>query len=409
MEKSLRFAAAALLTLAGPLARASNIDDSGSRVVVPFVSIGGGFETRLLITNHAATAAKVQVRWVGERSGAVPGLRVCGTVSIPGSLLTTLDVVAQCGLPPSPGVGMVVLIETDASITRLSARATVDFRSPATGGIEQTISVAGLPLAAIDATDNVHTAAGLRQTVPGAPRPSVTDCYVASFADGSGAGGMVARVSLADDGGNVLGSRVASLRPFELVALRDVFRNLAPTGLEGVRADYVFTGFGDAALGYCVTTRVGLAKQDRNVTLHMAQVAEPRDDVRRRELSASMTPGRGPFLMLPPPDNRKQLHGIYVRQPDEVVCSVSQHASHPQLEIKAFSPDRVPIAGSQPRQVTFGGGGNSTIAGGFRELWGLEVDWPSGTTPPLQSVPYTISCTSGNGTSLADLLAPVAP
>jgi hypothetical protein len=406
MEKSLRFSFVAVLACSGlvSLARASNIDDSGPSVVVPFVSIGGGFESRVLVTNHTSTPATVRVRWVGERWGTVPGLRFCGTTTFAASRLTTLDVVNQCGFSQPPGVGMLVLTDSDTTITRISARALVDFRSSASGGIEQTVSVAGLPLAAVDGTDNVHSVTGLRQTAPGAARPAVTDCYVASFADGSRRGGMIARVSLADAGGNALGSRLTSLGQYELVAIRDVFNNLAPSGLVGARADYKFSGFGDAVLGYCVTTQVGVSMQDRNITLSMAQVAEPRDDVRRRGFTASMTPGRGPFMMFPPPDNKRQLHGIYVRQPDVVTCSVSQHWSHPQLEIKAFTPDKVSIPGMQPGQVTFGGGGNSTTAGGFRDLWGLEVDWPAGTTPPPQTVPYTITCASGNGTSLADLL-----
>ena len=44
--------AASYLLAAAAGARASGIDDSAGRVVVPFVAVGGGLDTRVLVTNH---------------------------------------------------------------------------------------------------------------------------------------------------------------------------------------------------------------------------------------------------------------------------------------------------------------------------------------------------------------------
>jgi hypothetical protein len=114
--------------------------------------------------------------------------------------------------------------------------------------------------------------------------------------------------------------------------------------------------------------------------------------------------------MLPPPHDKVQLHGLYVRHPDTVRCSVATDGPE-ELRIVAVSPDgNQRVTGTVPSRVEFATGSpHGAVADGVSDLWGLEVDWPAGTTPPAGGVPYRISCTSGNGTSLADLLVPVAP
>jgi hypothetical protein len=280
-----------------------------------------------------------------------------------------------------------------------------------TGRLLQTVYVAGLPLANLEGTETRLVAGGLRSRGSGAAQVITTDCYVGSFVDGSGAGGLAARVTLVDANDNALGSDVTVLSPFELVRFPDVFGAQGITSaMEGVQARFGFGGGNDALVAYCVATQDGMLKQDRTTVLTMAQVASPQDEVRRREFVARETPARGPFEMLPPPDNKKQLHGLYVRLPDDVRCTVATDTLD-TLEIVAVSPDGSQrIMGMTPERVDFGTGLlHGAVAGGVSDLWGLEVDWPSGTTPPPGGVPYRISCTSGNGTSLADLLLPPAP
>jgi hypothetical protein len=398
--------AAALGALAvASTGRASSVDDSAGRVVVPFVAVGDGLDTRVLVTNHETRDLKLEVRWVGERSGPAPGLSICSPFIAPKSQLLAFQPGTQCPqLPAPPGVGMVVLREMDPGVARFSARGLVDVRSPG-GAMIQSVSVAGLPLAALDTTENVHVVSGLRNGASSPARPVTTDCFVGSFFDGSGGGGFVALVTLKDSKGSPLGSLPLPLRPFELVAVPDIFDKLGLTGpQDGVQAEVVFTGKNDAALAYCVASQEFTQKQERTYVLSVAQVADPADEVRARAFAASSTPAGGPFLMLPPPFNRRQAHGVFVRHPDVVRCSVGTGTPGASLEIVAVSPDLQRISGASPGQVEFASIAHGTVANGVNELWGLEIDWPAGASVPTGSVPYTINCTSGNGTSLADLL-----
>jgi hypothetical protein len=400
------FAALAALAAGSATGRASSIDDSAGRVVVPFVAVGDGLDTRVLVTNHEARDVKLQVRWVGERGGPAPGSSVCSTFIAPKGRLMAFQLGPQCPqLPTDPGVGMVVLLEMDPGVARFSARALVDVRPPMGVAMLQSVSVAGLPLGALDTTENVHVVSGLRTQMTGAPRAVTTDCYVGSFFDGSGAQGFVAKLTLVDSQGNPLGSLAFPLKPFELVAVPDVFARLGISGtLDGVQAQVVFTGKNDAALAYCVASQEFTQKNERTYVLSVGQVADPSDEVRKRAFMASSTPAGGPFLMLPPPLNRMQAHGVFVRHPDVVRCSVATDTPGAQLEIVAVSPDLQRISGGSPSRVEFATFAHGTVANGVNELWGLEIDWPAGSTPPPGSVPYRIGCTSGNGTSLADLL-----
>lgn len=419
-----RAAGAALVLLAVPLARASSIDDSAGRVVVPYVATGDGLESRVQVTNHDPNPISVRLLWVGEQSGPFPGRRTCTTLAVPGLTMMSFDPLSMCGLA-APAAGMMVLVEDSPGPVRISARALVDSRSPMTGRILQTVSVAGLPLANLEGTDSILIAGGLRSRGAGMAQPLVTGCYVGTFFGASGNGVVLTEVDFKDSDGNGLGSLQAVLKPFELVELKDVFRAIGyPSTIEGVRAEFRFTGGNDAVVAYCVTSLEGMIKQDHTIALSIGQVADPQDEVRRREFTARATPARGPFLMLPPPHNAKQTHGLYVRHPDTVRCSVAidlPPGAPPiglDLHIAAVSPDRVRTTSSPlpSSSVDFATDAHGKVAGGVSDMWGLEVDWPAPPPPPalppplpVGSVPYRISCVSGNGTSLGDLLFPVAP
>jgi hypothetical protein len=202
-------AAAALSTAVG---RASTIDDAATRVVVPYVAWDGTTDTTVFVTNHESRDVKVNVIYVGESTGPAPGRRTCNSVLLPAAQLSRIDVLTACGLTRPTGAGMVVLVEDDAGIARLSARARVGIFSPVSGSPLQVLTVQGLPLSALDTTDNVHAAYGLRQ-VP-APAPAViTDCFFGTFTDASGAGGALVNFALVDAAGHTLGSKVFAVRP----------------------------------------------------------------------------------------------------------------------------------------------------------------------------------------------------
>jgi hypothetical protein len=404
-----RAGGAALLLLAPLTARASSIDDSAGRVVVPFVVQEAGFTSRIQVTNHELTTTKARVFWVGDRGGPNPGRRTCSSVSVAARSMIAVDVPSLCGLSAAPGVGMLVVMVDSSTPARLSARALVDATSPATGGLLQTVSVDGVPLANFEGTESRLTAGGLRSRGAVAPQELLTDCFVGSFFDGSGAGGMLARVTLEDASGTALGSKLTSLKPFELVRFPDVFGSMGITGaVQGVQAEFAFTGKNDALVAFCVTAQEGMDKKDRTLVVSMGQAASPQDEARRRAFAATGTPALRPFIMPGGSLAAKQFHGVYVRHPDVVRCRVSTHPSHPELEITAFSPDRVSTSGTSTSatEVEFATTPRGAVNGGTADLWGLEVAYPSGTTPIAGSVPYGITCSSGNGTSLADLMFP---
>jgi hypothetical protein len=400
------WAVLAALAAAPVLSSASSIDDSAARVVVPLVVREKGVDSAVFVTNDETKAVKVQVRYVGERTSAAPGLKICGSLSVPAMAQVPLDVNVLCSLPADPGPGMLVLIEMDPGIARISARARIDTRSPTTGAVLGTFAVTGLPLGAVDTTSNLHVVQGLRwdASVPG----NTTDCFFGSLFDGSGFGGMVGRLTLKDDRGLDLGSQLFNLRPFELVALRDVFKLVgAPAAkYEGVHAEIVWTGGGDAVLGYCVASRDGADKGDRTLAFEPALVADPNDEVRKRVFVASGTPALGPFGLGPtlPLNHPLARHGVYVRHPDRLTCGVASSDPNASMVITAVSPDGVQhIGGTSARTPEFGGSPRGSVAGGVADLWGLEVEYKPGTSS-FGFVKYSLDCRSGNGTSLADLV-----
>lgn len=401
--------AALLAALAGcaPVALASSSDDSGGRLVIPLVVHDKDAVSTAFVTNHEPFPVKTQVRYVGERSGPMPGMRVCGTLTLPASQRTTLDVRALCGLPVPSGAGMLVILEADPGVVRLSAQARLDAISPMTGDVLGTLTVGGLPFGAADTTHNVHVVSGLRQNAPGAP-PVLTDCFFGTLYDGSGFGGMVGEIELRDAQGQSLGSRNFNLRPFELVALRDVFRVVgAPAGPhEGVQARVVWSGGGDAVLGYCVASREGMQRQERTLAFDLAQVADPNDEVRKRELVVAETPGIGTFSIPPPLPfaHPRVFHGLYARHPDVVSCGVLPDDPNATLVITAISPDgSLQVGGQSSRTPDFGSDARGTVNSGVADLWALQVEWAPGSSG-VMGVKYRIDCRSGNGTSLADVV-----
>lgn len=401
-----RLALVLTAVLAAASAAHASTDETASRVLVPLVWRDKMVATRLFVTNHETFDVKAQVRYVGERGGPVPGLKVCGSVNLLAGRLTDLDYAAVCQLPPDPGQGAVVLIQNSGGVARLSARARLDAISPMTGAILGTFPVQGLPLGALDTTENQHVVQGLR---PGSPMSAsvTTDCFFGSTFDGSGKGGMVGRLDLLDAGGGLLGSTLFTLRPFELLALRDVFTllGISPSVGPGVRAEVVWSGFGDAVYGYCLAAHAGAKKGDRTYGFELMQVANPNDDLRRRDMMASDTPFLSPFLMpgLPFGTTAVAHHGVYLRHPDRITCGVASGDPNAPMRITAVAPDGTRIGGQPSRTPEFATVPHGSVSMSGHEMWGLEIEWVPGNVPP-GVVPYTIDCRSGNGASLADFL-----
>jgi hypothetical protein len=397
-------AAAAALALSATTAAASSGDNAAAQVVVPFVVYDREMSTTVFVHNHEPVPLTLQVRYVGERSSARPGYRrPCPNVTVPALGVVPLDLrdPSSCGLGPNSETGTLLLLSLDKTVIgRFSASARIDVDGPSMTG-RHSVLVDGLPLAALDSTDNVHRVPGLRaDRFTNAGFFIASDCYVGAFFDAAAGTGMIGRLTLKDADGQPLGrDQFFSLKAFELYRFRDVFAKAGVNGsFEGVQAEFNVTGHGAAFLAYC--THEPESADGRTFALTLAQVAESRDETRKRIASAVSTPGVHPpmteFTLAP--GAMRNLHGLYVRRPDVVSCGVT---STDFLNLTAVAPDGTRFGGTSSMTGDF-----ATIAQGTtgeNDLWGLEVSWDP-TVSPGPPATYSITCKSGNGTSLMDQL-----
>lgn len=392
---------------------ANSADNVGAELVVPLLAYDKQLDARVFVENHETHAVQVGVRYVGERGSSTPGLRSCGKVTLPAGLSWRPSVTVlnprdpsspgYCGLKGPTDLGMLLLTALDPTAPgRLSATARVEVRDTSNGSLAQVLLPGGVPLGYLDTTDNVHVAAGL-EWHPFAAKPATADCFIGTFADGSGFGGQATRLRLKDGAGNQIGGDYSfAQRPFELVRLRDVFTLVgAPIitgGYEAVRAEFVISGGGDTVLPYCWTEMRGLNRS--TFAMNLAQVVEPQEETRRRGIDVTLSiPTFPPGMILTlDPSERKVVHGLYVRSPDYVNCIVG---SSDQLVITAVAPNgSFTVGGTTNRTSMFA---TPQSVQEPNDLWGLEVSWGP-TAARTARVTYSISCASGNGTSLADYI-----
>jgi hypothetical protein len=410
-----------ILMTAPVVALAGSADDSGSQVVVPLVIHDVRHDSRLFVKNHEVNPLTVQMRYVGARSSATPGLHPClPQLTLPSVSVLEIDVPTElakvldssgnpCRLNPGDNHGMVVFVSlSKTTVGRLSARARVDVREPGSSR-RQTVVIDGSPLGYLDTTDNTHIASDLLWDKSGgtlSPSPVSSDCYVGTFFDGSRAGGVQGVLRLRDDQGSQVGhDHFFGLRPFEYVSFEDVFSlvGAAPAVYQGVRAEFSFVGKGDSVLAYCRTAMHLPAGLGRSFAYQIAQVVEPQEETRRRRTNVNSTPlvaSPMPTFSIDPGEN-KTFHGIYVRHPDIVECSVTASDA---LHIAAVAPDRATVL-SHPSARTPEFGLSTQSYQGWSDLWGIEISW-SPDALRTAAVSYSIHCDSGNGTSLADQLLP---
>lgn len=410
--KTLGRCVALALALAGvpAAAGAATADNVGPRVVVPFVAYTKSLRTVVTVENHEPVPVKATLYYVGERASASPGLHKCpagGSLVLLPSSITQIDVATLCVLGGTDDIGTLTVLETQSGTpARLSASARVDLLDAA-GQPDFGFSVEGIPLAYLDGTDNTHVVSALRygQSISGFG-DYVTDCYVASFTDAS-ASGFVAQLTLANRDGQPIGAPlVTTLRPWELVRLADVFGTAGTGGpYQQARAEFVFSGNDPAVLPFCTVTNVA-NRRAPSTTLHVAKVLEPELETRRREVNVGetprVTPAGGSFEFLP--GTSEVLHGLFVRHPDRLSCSLDRS----ELVLTLVSPDKAQTFGGTGNAVAeFDTGPRGTLGSrsfgpGWAGLWGLQVTWNGAIPPPSAPVPYRIFCRSGNGASLAD-------
>jgi hypothetical protein len=390
---------AALSVASSRPAAAASAGDAGAALVVPYVELSSGPRTRatnVFVENHESLAAQVQLRWVGEGSSSSPGLRICGNRTLAGGSLTRLDYAAACSLSGTDDRGMLILLATSsAGLARLSARADMVLLG---GG---SLTIDGLPLASLVSTETVHVVTGLPlgSTIASG---FTTDCLFGTFFDGSGSGGSLVRFGLRDGDDQPLGRDVLlAVKPFSLTRFEDVARLVgAPPNTPEIRAVFSPAGGGDAVVGYCLSQAA--TPKGQTLAYSLAQVDEPLEETRRRSVSVASTPevqGGAAFQITP--TESTVFHGVFLRHPDTFSCGV---AAADALVLAVVPPDGATrIGGTSNTTGRLDTGVRGSINAGVAGFWGLEVSWDPGArrTAP---VTYTISCRSGNGSSLADEL-----
>ena len=153
-----------------------------------------GVTSSVFVTNVETYPIKVELRYVGDRNGPAPGMRICGTFVLPASQERVLDM-APCQLPHDPGAGMVVLIENHPGIARLSARAWIDSWSPTTSGAILGTTARDRPAPRCPRHDREPARRAGAALEGRRRRQHTTDCFFGAFFDGSGFGGMVGRLT----------------------------------------------------------------------------------------------------------------------------------------------------------------------------------------------------------------------
>lgn len=393
-------------------ARAMSADSSGYAIVLPFVvdSTAGNLRTQIFVENHSAAAVGLLGQYVGERNSANPVLLTCSeshktpapqtfvlTVPADGVLRFTLrDLLEQkCKGSKAPGVlgdrGTLTLSAINGGAgVRISALARVEAifgaGNPAVGA-----SGVGVPLGALEGS--IQTVSGVGNGALGSVKLR-TDCMISTFNDSGGTGNLY-RVTLKDSTGGSLGSTVVALGPWSAELLVDVFSLVGAGGMAIDGATVEVEPGANASNPAMLTTCRVLGGSTAQYLV--GKVYEPKDQLRQRRVSTNATPGWGSFVFVP--GFGTALHALFLRHPDLVECSVDS----PNLAITVVAPDGTVITGGFPSTLEFTTRERQSINDGVADAWILRVtanaaNPPNGPAP----IPYTLTCTSGNGMSQLD-------
>jgi hypothetical protein len=226
------------------------------------------------------------------------------------------------------------------------------------------------------------------------------DCLISSFADATG-GGELYRLTLKDGPGSVLGTTMFALKPWRAKIVNDVVKMVGVSGdydALQVEVEPLLNTTSPSMVASCRT--IDLANLSIQATaLVVGKVYEPRDAGLKRDVDVFETPGWGKFRF--DPAAGRELHVVFLRNPDMVTCSVSD----PGLVLNVYDPARNLVVGGFQSTGEFFTGFRSDVNGGQAGAWGIEVE-ANASRPPASVVDYKIRCVSGNGMSQIDRVAP---
>jgi hypothetical protein len=399
-------------------ARAMSADGSSYAVVLPWVIDSGSFRSRVAIENHSGSTLKLNAFWVGDDLSAMSGQHSCSeAMANPVPQTFVFEVMAdevlqfdlgallaeKCkGAAPAGSQGnrgtLTILTATGSGQALISASARVE-RTPGPGVSPLGYSQLGIPLGALEGSKLLMS--GLRSGKPVGGSSVRLDCLISSFADATQSGDLYT-IRLKDAQGNLLGDQLFALKPWTGKIFNDVVAAVgAPAGdYDGLQVE-VEPGANPTSPSMIASCRnLDLANPSMfSTSLAVGKVYEPKDTQLQRSATVDQTPGWGKFRF--DPQAGRALHVAFLRHPDMVSCSVSDSS----LVLSVEDPSGKIVTGGFQSTGEFFTGGRGEVNLGDAGAWGLIVEANS-SRPPTGTVDYSITCSSGNGISRIDKVAP---
>lgn len=394
--------AASLLFSAG-LGQAMSTDGAGSIVVVPLFGQTPNFTSIVTIFNPNAAAITIFPSYVGMDGRATVGKITCPTFSLAANTSVEKTLLELC--PPAPGGLVAGSNNGKLTLTEITLESLPFFAySRQQNNVGTGFSVEGFPIGTFEGGPGIAT--GLKRITSASPVYQ-TNCLVASMGEPAGY-----RIEIQNSSGGLIGTALTgSLSANQMIAFIDVFAaiNAPPGDIVNARAVITNPTNTAALLGFCTVQDGSLAADFR-----MAKTFNPEDQSRQRFNTVGTT-RLGQTFQITNAAN-KNTHVVYFRHPDVISCyfGTIPGVDHTTLKMRLVNPNGVvdlnnfdsienwPIGGD--------GGSNfqkSSVNAGVNGRWLIEVATETAGTPVPQ--PYTITCRSGNGHTMLDLIDTTLP
>ncbi len=397
---------------------------SGTVIVLPLAAnIPGAYVTTVFVQNPNANEITLNVDYYQSDSATPPGSGTpytCSPLTVPANMAVTFDLASQCTFTGTDNFGVIVLEDATSTYKTNPFFAYSRSELPVSPNGEQGngFSVEGFPVGNFS-SENAD-ALGLKKSIA-APHYR-SNCFVGALNE------PVTYQILLHQGetGALLGtipSSPATLGAYHSVRFLDIFNaaGLADTDYSNVRATFVNSA-SSAMIGYCTLE----TSDNGSADFRIAKSIDARDSRQARQVCYGQD-SCGTVTLTNPPAitdiTKKNIHYLIVDQPDFVKCDlVSTRASDleimlrgpgdpqtaPQFDVAALPPpyDASPYtsggAGLQGFYIYTGE--KSTINLGATTRWYIDVSFNQSSVNTTTPIPYGITCTSGNGTTVPWML-----
>lgn len=391
--------AAALFASAG-LGHAMSIDGAGTIVVVPLFANTPSFTSEVTIFNPNGSSVDIAPNFVGMDGRVTVGRVNCTIITVPANTSVQYSLPALCpAINPGSNNGKLTLISNSAANLPFFAYARIQTLAG------QGFSVEGFPIGSFEG--GLAVATGLKR-IAAAPTFQ-SNCAVSSMNEP-----VDYTLQLQTSTGLVLGNTLSgSLTANQMTAFIDIFAavNAPPGDHTNVRALIVNSnpapapGSAPSLLGFCtVQDNASLGADFR-----MAKIFNPKDESKQRANTVSLTRLGTSFQFSDV--NRRNTHVIYLRHPDYLSCVFATGAA--DVMMRLLDPqNNVMVSGATVTGFTkFPIGSSNLIKSatndGVSGRWLIEVQTLSTSTTLPAS--YSITCQSGNGHTMLDLIDTTQP